>query len=69
MIAYQISNLPNTPFRFFANKSYIFENFMEDIFFFGSYYSFAPVKTCFDNFRPKFAKNRALLLQVFEISN
>ena len=32
ILRFQITNLLDTPFRFFANKSYIFEKFLEEIF-------------------------------------
>ena len=45
------------PSGFFANKSYIFRQYLEEIFFYGSFYSFAPAKTCSDNFGHKLSKN------------
>ena len=50
LIVYQISNWSNTPFRFFANKSYILKQYLEEIFVLQSFYSFSPVKTCLFKF-------------------
>ena len=52
MIAYKISHFSHTLFRFFDNKSFISKQYLEEIFFCESFYSFAPVKTCFDKFGP-----------------
>ena len=39
LIVYQISNWSDTPFRFFANKSYIFQQYLKEIFVLQYFYS------------------------------